>query len=165
MHGKEHPVPQRMILSLPRLELRSLDRLAREQSRISWQLVNYWNTWEVQSVSTHSSTQRIHQYVRLGALQSSVIYASGFQPGVRIPTGMRKGTLRGNLKHLTRYTKFNYLLQNCLNTRNLFNLFYILDIWTVYNLNYTPTTFGVQSWSEITPGGMRTRKKIEFHLI
>jgi hypothetical protein len=32
----------------------------------------------------------------------------------------------------------------------------------MYNLNYTPTNLGVQSWREIISGGMRT-KKVEYH--
>jgi hypothetical protein len=32
----------------------------------------------------------------------------------------------------------------------------------MYNLNYTPTTSGVQSWREIISGGKRT-KKVEYH--
>jgi hypothetical protein len=32
----------------------------------------------------------------------------------------------------------------------------------MYNLNYAPTTFGVQSWREIISGGRRT-KKFEYH--
>jgi hypothetical protein len=31
----------------------------------------------------------------------------------------------------------------------------------MYNLNYTPTTLGVQSWREIISGGTRT-KKVEY---
>jgi hypothetical protein len=43
---------------------------------------------------------------------------------------------------------------------NLFNFRYRL--WTVYNLNYTPTTLWVESWRDITSGGTRT-KKVEYH--
>jgi hypothetical protein len=32
----------------------------------------------------------------------------------------------------------------------------------VYNLNYTPTALGVQSWREITSGGTRP-KEVEYH--
>jgi hypothetical protein len=32
----------------------------------------------------------------------------------------------------------------------------------MYNLNYAPTTLGVQSWREIISGSMRT-KKVEYH--
>jgi hypothetical protein len=32
----------------------------------------------------------------------------------------------------------------------------------MYDLNYTPTTLGVQSWREIISGGMRTNK-VEYH--
>jgi hypothetical protein len=32
----------------------------------------------------------------------------------------------------------------------------------MYNLNYTPTTLGVQTWTEIISGGTRT-KKVEYH--
>jgi hypothetical protein len=32
----------------------------------------------------------------------------------------------------------------------------------MYNLNYTPTTLGVQHWREIISGGTRT-KKVEYH--
>jgi hypothetical protein len=34
-------------------------------------------------------------------------------------------------------------------------------LWTVYNLNYTPTTLGIQSLSEIRSGSTRT-KKVEY---
>jgi hypothetical protein len=32
----------------------------------------------------------------------------------------------------------------------------------MYNLNYTPTTLGIQSWGEIISGGTRT-KRVEYH--
>jgi hypothetical protein len=32
----------------------------------------------------------------------------------------------------------------------------------MYNLDYTPTTLGVQSWREIISGGTRT-KKVKYH--
>jgi hypothetical protein len=39
---------------------------------------------------------------------------------------------------------------------------YICRLYTTYNLNYTPTILGVQSWRQIISGGMGT-KKVEYH--
>jgi hypothetical protein len=45
---------------------------------------------------------------------------------------------------------------------NLFKLFRC-RLYTVYNLNYTPT-LGVQSWREITSGCTRTKKKKNYRI-
>jgi hypothetical protein len=44
----------------------------------------------------------------------------------------------------------------------IYLIYFRCRLYATYNLNYAPTTFGVQSWRENISGGTR-KKKVEDH--